>query len=203
MCLWPNLLTPWSRVLLEKLTVSQIVKKFPAFYGTRGFITALTSSHYLPLFWAISIQSITPHPTSWRSILISSFHLFLGLLSCPFLSAFPTKTLYMPLLSSIRAAFSTHLILLDFITHKILGEQYRSFSSSLCSFLYFLFTSSLLGLNILLNNLLLNTLRIRSSLNLCDQVSHPYTTTGKIIVLCTLIFNFFYSKLEDKRFCTE
>ena len=27
-------LTPWSRVLLEKLTGSQLVKKFPAFYGT-------------------------------------------------------------------------------------------------------------------------------------------------------------------------
>ena len=33
------ILTPWSRVLLEKLTGSQLVKKFPAFYGTRRFIT--------------------------------------------------------------------------------------------------------------------------------------------------------------------
>ena len=37
------LLTPWCRVLLEKLTGLQLVKKFPAFYGTRRFITALTS----------------------------------------------------------------------------------------------------------------------------------------------------------------
>jgi hypothetical protein len=28
-----HLLTPWSRVLLEKLTSLQLVKKFPAFYG--------------------------------------------------------------------------------------------------------------------------------------------------------------------------
>ena len=28
------LLTPWNRVLLEKLTGFQVVKKFPAFYGT-------------------------------------------------------------------------------------------------------------------------------------------------------------------------
>jgi len=27
------LLTPWSKVLLEKLTGSQLDKKFPAFYG--------------------------------------------------------------------------------------------------------------------------------------------------------------------------
>ena len=32
------LLTPWSRVLLEKPTGSQLVKKFPEFHGTRRFI---------------------------------------------------------------------------------------------------------------------------------------------------------------------
>jgi hypothetical protein len=41
--------TPWSKVLLEKLTGSQPVKKFPAFYGTRRFITAFTSAHHLSL----------------------------------------------------------------------------------------------------------------------------------------------------------
>ena len=35
-------LTPCSRVLLEKLTGSQLVKKFTAFCGTRKFITAFT-----------------------------------------------------------------------------------------------------------------------------------------------------------------
>jgi len=35
--------------LLEKLTGSQIVKKFPAFYGTRMFITAFTSARHLSL----------------------------------------------------------------------------------------------------------------------------------------------------------
>jgi len=32
---WRYLLTPWCRVLLEKLTGLQLVKKFPAFHGTR------------------------------------------------------------------------------------------------------------------------------------------------------------------------
>ena len=36
------LLTPCSKVLLEKLTGFQLVKKFPAFYGTHRFITAFT-----------------------------------------------------------------------------------------------------------------------------------------------------------------
>ena len=64
------LLTPWCRVLLEKLTGLQLVKKFPAFHGTRRFITALTSVRHLSLSWASPIQSIYPHPTSWRSVLI-------------------------------------------------------------------------------------------------------------------------------------
>ena len=43
------LFTPWSRVLLEKLTGLQLVKKFPAFYETRRFITAFTSFRHLSL----------------------------------------------------------------------------------------------------------------------------------------------------------
>jgi hypothetical protein len=42
-------LTPRSRVLLEKLTGSQLVKKFPALYGTRRVITAFTRARYLSL----------------------------------------------------------------------------------------------------------------------------------------------------------
>jgi hypothetical protein len=47
------------------------------------------------------------------------------------------------------------------------------------------------------------TLSLRSSLNVSYQVSDPYKTTGKIIVLCILIFKFLGSNLEDKRFCIE
>ena len=115
------LLTPRCRVLLEKLTGLQLVKKFPAFHGTRVFITALTSFRQLSLYWASPIQSIYPHPTSWKSILILSAHLRLGLPSGLFPSGFPSKTLYTPLSSTIRATCPAHLILLDFITRTILG----------------------------------------------------------------------------------
>ena len=90
------LLTPWCRVLLEKLTGLQLVKKFPAFHGTRRFITALTSVRNLSLSWASPIHSIYPHPTSWRSVLILYPHLYLCLPSGLPPSGFPTKTLYTP-----------------------------------------------------------------------------------------------------------
>ena len=149
------LLTPWCRVLLEKLTGLQLFKKFPAFHGTRRFITVLTSSRHMSLSWASPIQSIPLHPTSWRSILILSTHLRLGLPSGLFPSGFPTKTLYTPLSSPIRATCPAHLILLDFITRTILCEEYRS---SLYNHLHSSVTSSLLGPNILLNTMFSNTI---------------------------------------------
>jgi hypothetical protein len=42
-------LTPWSRILSEKLKGLQLVKIFPAFYGTRRFTKAFTSASHLSL----------------------------------------------------------------------------------------------------------------------------------------------------------
>ena len=64
-----------------------------------------------------------------------------------------------------HATCPTHLIFLDLITRTILGEQYRSLSCSLCSFLHSPVSSSLLSPNILLNILFSNTFSLRSSLN--------------------------------------
>jgi len=127
----------------------------------------------------------------------------MGFSGCPFPLGFPLKILYRPLISPILTTWPAPLILLNLITRTILGEEYRSLSSSLCSFLYSFVTASLLGPNILLNTLFSNTLSLRFSLSVSDQVSHPYKTIGKIIVLYILIFKILDSRLEDKRFCTE
>ena len=118
-----HILTPWSRVLLEKLTSFQLVNKFPAFYGTLRFISTFTSGHRLSLSLASLIQSIPTHPTSWGSILLLSY-LCLSLPSGLFPSGFPTKTLYMPLLSPIHATCPTHLILFNLITRTLLDERH-------------------------------------------------------------------------------
>ena len=71
-CLISYLLTLWSRVLLEKLTGSQLVKQFPAFYGTRMLIIAflsarhlfLSTSHFLKAHLNINLPS-TPGYSKW------------------------------------------------------------------------------------------------------------------------------------------
>jgi hypothetical protein len=60
--------------------------------------------------------------------------------------------------------------------------------------------SSLFGANILLRTLLSNTLSLFSSLNVRDQVSHPYKITGRIMVLYILTSTFLDSELEFSRY---
>jgi hypothetical protein len=83
-CLSGNHLTPRNRVLLDKMTVTQLVK-FSTFYGTRSFITVFTWTHQWPLSWTRWIQSTNSHPISLRSLLIlwsSDIRLSIFLFSC-------------------------------------------------------------------------------------------------------------------------
>ena len=93
-CHWYYLLTYLLTYLLhgaEKLAGSQLVNKLPALYRNRVFITAFTRSRHPSLSWAGLIQTMPPHPTTWRSILILSSHLRLCLPSSVFPQVSPPK----------------------------------------------------------------------------------------------------------------
>ena len=126
-----DILTPWCSVLLEKLTgfaatqeISRISMNPKVHYRTNKRRPPVSILHQPK-------QVHIPYHTSWRSTLILFIHLFLGLPSGLVPSIFPTKTLYKNLSSPIRATCPTHLILLHFITHTLLCEQYKSSHSLL------------------------------------------------------------------------
>jgi len=114
------LLTPWCKVLLEKLTGSQVVKKFPTFYGTWRFITTFTSALHLYLSWASLIQPMAP-PIQFTEVVFecypSIYAWVFQVASFPQVS--PPKILYATLLPSINATFPAPHILLDMITQII------------------------------------------------------------------------------------
>jgi hypothetical protein len=59
------------------------------------------------------------------------------------------------------------------------------------------------GPNMFLNTLFWKILRLCSSPKVRDQLSHPYSTTGKITVFYILILRFFDIRREDKDFGTN
>jgi hypothetical protein len=60
---WVSLLTNcMEQSLFEKLTDTQLVKKFPGFYGTRRFITVFTRARH----WSLSSNSMKLSP-SWEA----------------------------------------------------------------------------------------------------------------------------------------
>ena len=199
------LLTPWSRVLLEKLTskLCSYSRNSPHLWNPK----APHRTHKCPPPVRVLSQL---HPVRTTPSNVLKIHLNIILPSMSWSPQWPLSLrlspptpcahLYPP---PIRVTCPAHLNRLDFTTRTILVKEYRSFSSSLRTFLHSPVTSSLLGPNTFLNTLFSNTLSLPFSLNVSDQVSHPYKSTGKIIVLYVLIFKFLDSNLEGSRFCTE
>jgi hypothetical protein len=105
-----------------------------------------TRNFHWSLTWARSIHST---PFYIRFILILFTYLCLDLPRGLLPSGFPTNILYVLLIFPIHATCPTPLIFLDLIFLVWLGEEYKLWSSSLCSFLQSSVNSSLFGLIVL------------------------------------------------------
>jgi hypothetical protein len=128
----------------------------------------------VPILSQIDPVHAPPPPTHVSKInFIITLRLRLGLPSGFLPSGFPTKTLYAPRFSPISATsppsqsfrFDHPNICWGLKSTELLVMQ----SSPLACYL--------LGPNILLSTLFSKTRSLRSSLNVSDQVSHPYKTT--------------------------
>jgi hypothetical protein len=166
------------------------------FFGTRRFIIVFTRARYWSLSWARWIQHISSHLISLRLILIFSYNLRRGLSSSLFPSGFPTKETVCIPPRPMRATFFAHPLLND---SNYTWQTVQIMKLFIMQFPQSSITLSLFGPNILLSILVSNTLRLCSSLNVRDQVSHPYKTTGKIIFLHIFIFYSFRQQMKRKQ----
>ena len=98
-----NKLTPCSKIPLEKLTVSRLIRTFPTFYATRKFIAELTRHRRLSIYWAILIQFMPPF-----NFLKTHFNIIL-----PSRSSYSKQYLSLKFPTKPR----THLLSLPYVPH--------------------------------------------------------------------------------------
>ena len=145
----PNLLLACQDILLISWNHNVLyhIYKYPPPVPILSQLNPVHSptSHFLKIYLNIILPSMSGH-SKWS-------------LSFRFPYQNPVYTSALP----TRATYTAHLIPLDLINRIIFGEQYRSLSSSLCSFLHSHVTSPLLDPNILLSTLFSATLKLASS----------------------------------------
>jgi hypothetical protein len=127
-----NELTQWRKVVVEKLIVGQLVKKYPTFMEPECSYHV----HKRPppaLSWARKLQSTPSRPVSLRFILILSTHIRWDLPRGLVPSGCPAKILNKLLIFPIHATCPICHIMLHFII--LFGEKCKLWSFSLCSFL--------------------------------------------------------------------
>jgi hypothetical protein len=126
----------WSWIILEKLTVAQSLKN-PDILWNRLFITLFKRARNWLVSWTRLNQLTVSHSICLIFFLIISSYLSLYLPSSLSHSDFPTKTLYVILVSPVRAigTWLAHPTFLWFIILIIFGAEYRLWSSPVCNFL--------------------------------------------------------------------
>jgi hypothetical protein len=149
---------------LEKLTVAQLVKIFPVFYGTLSYITTFTKARHV-------------HPVHILLPLFSKTHFNIILLSLSRsfkwpLPGFSSKTCYALIIAAMPATCPAYLTPLN-IWRRL--QIWRS----VCISLHRLLPS-------LVNTLFLCSINLCSSSNVSDSISHAsWTNSGPKTRTCT------------------
>jgi hypothetical protein len=171
------------------MIVTQLVKKYPTSLRKPKIHHRIHKNPPWTPSLASRIQFATSIPISPRSILILSSNLLLGHSSVLLPSGFQPKP--------CKHLLPTHACHMSSPSHppqfnhpNNIRRRIKFMKLWLCNFLHDP-SSSILGPNIIFNKLFSKALSLCSSPKVRDQASHPYSTTGKITVLCILFFKFF------------
>ncbi|XP_032457701.1 uncharacterized protein LOC116738656 [Nasonia vitripennis] len=176
-------------------------------FGTRKFIASSTQGFHAALSCVnptqdAPLRSTPTRPITTRSAFTLSSHLRLGLPTGRVTIGLPFMTRAAVRSSPILATCPAHPNLRDFIILLIFGDAYRLCNSSLCSLLHSPVSSSFFGPYIFRKTLFSNTLKRLSACLVRAHVSHPYRTTGSIIVLYILILTFLDNSLDLSKLLT-
>ena len=142
---------------------------------------------HLSLSWARSIQ-VTPSEKISSRLILSNIILPSTPISSKwsFPSVSPLKSCVHPSLLPYRAICSVclfHQELPGWYTRVILGEEYKSWSTSLCRLFLYPVIYSVIGPSVLLSTLFSIILCLRSSFSMRDQVSDRISQQDKLYVL--------------------
>jgi hypothetical protein len=172
----------------------QSVKKFREFCETRMPVWVLTVAHHVSLTWARWIQPTHSHRISLRHISILLSHLRFGLPGDCIPSDFTPNPSSPPFMPRATPTSSSSIWSSEYYLARSANRDTQSYADLRQSAVTYAF----LHPNIFLSALFWNTVSRCFSLQVRDQVPHPYKATGKITVIYVSILIYLYSNGKTK-----
>jgi hypothetical protein len=182
------LLTSWCRILFERLIVTQLIKTYPAFFMEPKSLLLCSQKP------AIGPYSEPLNPVFPIDLYLPMVHLNVILSPTPWSSQW-SLTFGPSNQNPINTSPIPHACHMSGLPHPPWFNHPNNIRWRIQAVKFIIMQFS--PWSIFLNTLFSKTLSLCSSLKVRGQVSHPYSTTGKITVLYILIFSFFDIRRED------